>query len=225
MNNEEKQIKLGDFSKLATSYSNNRPNYSKFVLNKILKLLSNDFSEFDVADVGAGTGIWTRMLNENKFRSITAIEPNNEMRHVGQLETKFLDINWINGSAENTTLKKNSINWVTMASSFHWTDPKKSTEEFNKILKSKGYLTILWNPRVFEKGSLLEQIENYLYSLKPDLKRVSSGKHFIYEDFKNYFEKYFESPIYYEGNHKINMTKERYINIWMSVNDIRFQLG
>ena len=35
----------------------------------------------------------------------------------------------------------------------------------------------------------------------------------------------FEDVIYLEGQHQINMPRERYIQVWRSVNDIQSQLG
>lgn len=35
-------------------------------------------------------------------------------------------------------MSNNQADWVIMASSFHWTDPKKSLPEFNRILTGGG---------------------------------------------------------------------------------------
>lgn len=37
-------------------------------------------------------------------------------------------------------MSNNQADWVIMASSFHWTDPKKSLPEFNRILTGGGIL-------------------------------------------------------------------------------------
>ena len=117
-----KKTKAGDFTGLAKSYSNSRPNYSDSVLCSILGLINKPNTEISFADVGAGTGIWTRMVDEKLTRKIYAIEPNDDMRESGITDSKHNNIEWKKGSAEETGLDTNSLDWISMASSFHWAD-------------------------------------------------------------------------------------------------------
>ena len=96
--------------------------------------------------------------------------------------------------------------------------------EFSRILRPV-VTTALWNPRVIESSQLL--LEEFLSTLKPNIKRVSSGKSGITETLIEKFNqsKYFDDVIYIEGSHSINMSKERYIGVWKSVNDLQSQLG
>lgn len=89
--------------------------------------------------MGAGTGKLTKMLGEMFECQIDAIEPNDNMREEGRKFTQNLsNISWHQGSGEETRMKDNQADWVIMASSFHWTDPKKSLPEFNRILTGGG---------------------------------------------------------------------------------------
>ncbi len=54
----------GNFSGLSSDYSKNRPDYSKSVLDAVLGLHSSERNDLRAADIGAGTGIWTRMLHD-----------------------------------------------------------------------------------------------------------------------------------------------------------------
>ena len=56
-------MKAGDFSGLAGDYSSNRPDYSKSVLEALLGMMKIPVNAIDFAGVGAGTGIWTRMVD------------------------------------------------------------------------------------------------------------------------------------------------------------------
>ena len=56
-------LKLGDFGNLAQNYSRYRPDYSPLALDKLLNLLNKPKADIDFVDVGAGTGIWTRMVH------------------------------------------------------------------------------------------------------------------------------------------------------------------
>ena len=150
-------MKQGDFSELAKAYVH-RPAYSSLILNALLKYVSLP-SGGGIADVGAGTGKLTKELAFTQS-PIFAVEPNDAMRQEGIAYTQdFSNISWFKGSGENTGLSSDSVHWVTMASSFHWTDSQKSLPEFHRILKEKGFLTLIWNPRNVQASSLHTEIE------------------------------------------------------------------
>lgn len=220
-------MRQGDFTELALQYSKNRPDYSQTVLNSLIGILSKPLKSIDFVDVGAGTGIWSRMVSIMGVNSSIAIEPNKEMRKIGIRDCKKIPIKWLEGSAESTGLKTNSVDWLTMASSFHWTDFDKSTKEFHRLLRHGGIFTALWNPRLIEVNPMLIAIEEHLNELRPNLKRVSSGMSGITEKLtqKLWDSKLFEDVVYSEGRHVIKMSKERYIGAWKSVNDLQSQLG
>ena len=132
--------------------------------------------EIDAADVGAGTGIWTMMLAACGLRSITAVEPDDEMRRQGILASQGKNISWRKGTGEATGLANESFHLVTMASSFHWVDFDKGCAEFQRILRPGGRFVALWNPRLIEINPLLVEIEREITRLKPDIRRVSSGR-------------------------------------------------
>lgn len=77
-----------------------------------------------VADIGSGTGILSRQLLVRGLHVI-GVEPNNDMRNVAEqslnIHSRFISIN---ATAENTTLKENSVDLVTVAQAFHWFDKK-----------------------------------------------------------------------------------------------------
>lgn len=220
-------LKSGDFSGLATDYSQHRPDYCPSVLKALLGLFNKPVAEIDFADIGAGTGIWTRMVVDAGIKSATAVEPNNDMRNNGASDSLQTSITWLSGSAETTGLADNSIDWLSMASSFHWADFKASTKEFHRVLRPNGRFTALWNPRLIEVNPLLVEIEAYLDTLRPNIQRVSSGRSGITKILTDelWGSPYFEDVVYLEGQHIIEMTPERYLGAWRSVNDLRVQLG
>jgi ubiquinone/menaquinone biosynthesis C-methylase UbiE len=217
----------GDFTGLATDYSMHRPDYSMAVLRGLFGLLNKPLQEIDFVDVGAGTGIWTRMVSKLGVRSCIAIEPNLDMLNAGIQDSEKTDISWLSGSAENTGLPPSSCDWLTMASSFHWANFNEATKEFYRVLKPGGRFSALWNPRLIEVNPLLVEIEQYLDVLRPNIKRVSSGRSGITEVLseKLWESPYFDDIIYLEGRHTISMTPDRYIGAWRSVNDLQVQLG
>jgi hypothetical protein len=116
---------------------------------------------------------------------------------------------------------------LRMASSFHWANFDVATEEFHRVLRGGGRFTALWNPRLIEDNPLLVEIEAHLDTLRPDIKRVSSGRSGITETLTEqlWASPCFEDVVYVEGRHVIEMTPERYVGAWRSVNDLRVQLG
>jgi ubiquinone/menaquinone biosynthesis C-methylase UbiE len=222
-----KTLKAGDFTGLASDYSQHRPDYSHSVLEGLLGLLGKPVSEVDFADVGAGTGIWTRMVFNRGVKSVMAVEPNDDMRASGIADSASTAIRWLAGNAEQTGLPAASCDWLSMASSFHWADFDKASREFHRVLRPGGRFTALWNPRLIEVNPLLVEIESYLDTLRPNIKRVSSGRSGITEMLTEqlWASACFEDVVYLEGRHVIEMTPVRYIGAWRSVNDLRVQLG
>ena len=220
-------MKHGDFSTLADSYAKCRPDYAPSVVNTIVTLARDRCgSELRAADVGAGTGIFTRMLAQAGALCV-AVEPCDEMRTAGEQDSYALDIEWRAGSAEQTALESNSYDLVSMASSFHWTDFDVATAEFARALRNRGLFVALWNPRYLEANPMLVEIESYLHNLLPSLERVSSGNSSFTDTLETRLRSspHFKDVIYLEGKHTIGMSPERYIGVWESVNDIRVQAG
>jgi len=220
-------VKPGDFTGLAQDYSKSRPDYCPVVLQDILELTGKPINEIDFVDIGAGTGIWTRMVSNAGVKTSTAIEPNDDMRKNGIQDSTESDIKWLKGNAEHSGIEAGSCDLLTMASSFHWADFDKATHEFHRILRAGGKFCALWNPRLIEVNPLLLEIEQQLHKLKPNLNRVSSGRSGLTEVLTDKLNEspFFENIVYLEGTHVIEMSVERYLSAWRSVNDLQAQLG
>ena len=220
-------MKHGDFTGLAEQYSRYRPGYSESILTALLALVGKPTGQIDVVDVGAGTGIWTVMLASRGCRSVTAIEPNEDMRRAGIAFTAEKPVRWRPGSGEHTGLGPLSADLVTMASSFHWVDFDRGTKEFARVLRPGGRFVALWNPRLLEANPKLAETENYIHVLRPDIRRVSSGRSEITEKLMDKLSSHpdFEDVVYLEGRHVRSQTIEEYIGAWRSTNDVQSQLG
>lgn len=221
-------IKASDFTGLAEDYSAYRPAYSESVLDALLGLTGKPASDLDFVDVGAGTGIWTRMVARRGMASAIAVEPNDDMRRFGERDSTNLPIVWRPGSGEETGLPNSCCDLLTMASSFHWTDFDRATREFHRLLRPRGWFVALWNPRLIEVNPLLLEIEAELVRLKGgDIQRVSSGRSGITETLTErlFASPYFDDVVYLEGRHVTRQTPEHYLGVWRSVNDLQAQLG
>jgi ubiquinone/menaquinone biosynthesis C-methylase UbiE len=155
------------------------------------------------------------------------VEPNDDMRGQGIETSRGSDIVWHKGSAEATGLPDSSADLVSMASSFHWADFDKACDEFHRILRPGGVFVALWNPRLIEASPLLVEIEAQITRLKPDIRRVSSGRSGITERLTDMLsaKPQFAEVLYLEGRHSLHQTPGQYIGAWRSVNDLQVQLG
>ena len=220
-------LKHGDFTGLAADYSKYRPAYCGSVLSALLALVGKPAAAVEAADVGAGTGIWTRMLASRGLRRVVAVEPNDDMRRHGVEDSRGTGIEWLAGSGERTGLPDGSFDQLSMASSFHWVDFDRGLAEFHRVLRPGGRFVALWNPRFLDDSPELLDIEAHLNTLRPDIRRVSSGRSGVTEGLTDrlWRSPLFDDVIYLEGRHSVDMPVEHYLGVWRSVNDLQVQLG
>ncbi|MBW4542260.1 MAG: class I SAM-dependent methyltransferase [Myxacorys chilensis ATA2-1-KO14] len=133
---------LNRFSDRAADYVNHRPSYPPDAIAQILSGLGNP-SQLIVADIGAGTGISSRLFGERGCR-VWAIEPNVAMQASAE---PHLNVEYHSGTAEQTGLTDQSVNLVTCFQAFHWFNPEVALTEFHRILKPSGRLALAWNSR------------------------------------------------------------------------------
>jgi len=132
------------FNGIGAIYAKYRPSYPQ----TFIKYLYSDVGmnkDSIIADIGSGTGILTKQLLEvgNK---VIAVEPSDDMRLVAEVDLKnFEKFVSVNGTAENTTLDDNSVDFITVAQAFHWFDKTVFKKECDRILKQNGKVIIVYN--------------------------------------------------------------------------------
>ena len=134
--NEERFTGKADF------YDKYRPSYPDSLIDWLYERTNAD----TVADIGAGTGKFTRCLIKKPWR-VTAVEPNSDM--LEKLKT-IKEIAVVQASAENTGIERASIGLVTVAQAFHWFDEELFKKECMRILKRDGKLAIVFNERNYD---------------------------------------------------------------------------
>lgn len=159
------------FSDRVENYIRYRPGYPAEALD-MLKRECGLASSHVIADIASGTGIWTRMLLGNGNR-VYAVEPNVDIRQAGErLLSEFANFRSVNGSAEATTLRDASVDFVTSAQAAHWFDRKRTRNEFVRILKPSGWLVLLWNEREVDTTPFLSDYEQLLLTFGTDYEDV-----------------------------------------------------
>jgi SAM-dependent methyltransferase len=130
------------FTTRAGAYVASRPSYPPAAIDAIFYGLG-DPATFAVADLGAGTGISARLLAGRGSR-VFAVEPNAAMRAAAETGS---GVNWIDGTAEHTTLDDRSVDVVTAFQAWHWVDRSAAVPEARRILRPRGRLAVVYNER------------------------------------------------------------------------------
>jgi SAM-dependent methyltransferase len=132
------------FSTKVTDYRASRPDYPAALFDAL------PTAPAAVADVGAGTGLFTRGLLA-RGHEVFAVEPSAEMRAAAEAqfagEPRFHSVA---GSAEATTLPDAAVHLVTAAQAFHWFEVERARAECLRVLRPGGEVALVWNDRVLE---------------------------------------------------------------------------
>ena len=187
------------FTGKATVYSNARPGYAPAFTSYLsdIGIVKNSC----VADIGSGTGIFSKVLLEMGCR-VYGVEPNDDMRReskesLAQFETFYP----VDASEENTTLDENSIDFITVAQAFHWFDVAKFKLECNRILKNSGKVILIWNSRVMDSPLVIENEQIFKRFCK-DFKGFSGGIGYMDESIKTFFGNFevhrFQNDLYFD---------------------------
>lgn len=159
------------FSSRVDHYVRFRPSYP----NEIIGIWERDSGlsrDSVIADIASGTGIFTKLLLEHG-NPVFGVEPNEAMRHAGEEYLKaYPRFTSVNGTAEATTLRDSSVDFVAAAQAAHWFDPEKSRREFTRILKPGGWLVLLWNERKTDSTPFLRDYEQLLLQYGTDYNEV-----------------------------------------------------
>ena len=162
---------LARFSNRSENYVKYRPGYPA----RVIEILESgcELTETSlIADVGSGTGILSEMFLKNG-NPVFAIEPNAAMRLAAEgLLRKYEKFKSIDAKAEATTLETRSVDIVTAAQAFHWFDRPQAKREFTRILKSGGWVVLIWNERRLDSTDFLRGYEDLLLCYGTDYEKV-----------------------------------------------------
>jgi SAM-dependent methyltransferase len=131
---EESRLSFGS---VADVYDATRPSYPA----EAARWMLGD-APLRVADIGAGTGIFSRVLAD-LGHDVLAVEPDDEMRL--KLAETSPGITALAGSAEKIPLPDASVDAVTAAQAFHWFDRKVACPEIARVLRPGGVLAVISN--------------------------------------------------------------------------------
>jgi ubiquinone/menaquinone biosynthesis C-methylase UbiE len=158
------------FSDRVDDYVRYRPGYPRGVVDLLVERCGLGQGRA-VADVGSGTGIFSRLLLDAGAR-VYAVEPNAPMRAAAEKALgDSARFHSVPGSAEATTLPAASVELATAAQAFHWFDATKARAELARILKPGGFVALVWNQR--KDSPFNDDYERMLADFAPEYANVN----------------------------------------------------
>ncbi len=135
------------WSGLASIYDMHRPT-PPLEYVKILTQFAGGAKPQKVVDIGAGTGLSTRLWADYAEKVI-GIEPNADMRTTAQAHTVAENITYQEGISAQTGLPDGCADIVTISQALHWMQPNPTFQEAARILRPNGVFAAIdcdWPP-------------------------------------------------------------------------------
>lgn len=130
------------FGAAAGLYDSIRPSYPREAIEWTLAPLGP--GRWRLADIGAGTGIMTRLLLA-AGHEVVAVEPDPLMR--SRLEDATPGARALAGSAEALPLPDSGIDAAVAAQAYHWFDHRRAHAELARVIRPGGVVAAVWNNR------------------------------------------------------------------------------
>ena len=149
------------FGRAAEAYERVRPSYPADAVAWLVENLRIGPGRA-VLDLAAGTGKFTRLLVPSRA-TLFAAEPVDGMRRA--FVTAVPGVPMVAAIAEVLPVVPGSLDAITVAQAFHWFDADRAFDEFERALRPRGRVGLIWNARdrssawVNEVWSIMDRVE------------------------------------------------------------------
>lgn len=156
------------FDALADAYAATRPGYPEQILLDIERILGRPLAGADVVDVGAGTGIATRLLLRRGAR-VLPVEPGPDM--LARLLAATPGLPAVRGDGEALPLRADAVDLVCYAQAWHWVDVPVAAAEAARVLRGGGVLAVWWNDVDASDARWWQRQQDRLERMSPGYRR------------------------------------------------------
>lgn len=155
------------FSAVASGYDRYRPGYPSAIIDWISDVTGAGPGA-RAADLGCGTGIWSRALAARGFL-VTGVDPNPDM--LAQARLAGGGPTYQRGEAAATGLPDGAFELCTAAQAFHWFALEPTLAELARVLVPGGWTCAVWNLRT--AGAFTDEYDRLLVDAARDYARFS----------------------------------------------------
>ena len=191
---------LHRFSNRVADYIRYRPGYPPELVTW-LRAEAGISPSWLVADIGSGTGLLSREFLRLGC-TVYGVEPNDEMRAAAEREfahaPKFRSVA---GTAEATTLSDRLVDLVSAGQAFHWFDPPATRREWRRIVKTDGYVLVVFNSRLHDATPFMRAYDDYLIEHAIDYARVDHQRG-LADKLNTVFDTYVEARFPFTLRHR-----------------------
>ena len=159
----------------AEAYDDARPPYPNWMFETLISQKAL-FPDANTLEIGAGNGLATRRLIELGISSLTVLEPDKRFAPLlhSILEPSSCNYQILHAPFEEAPLSVSTFDLVISATAFHWLDAKTRVQKLAHLVKSGGYVALLWN--VFQDLNRADPFHETSKSLLESLPSSPSGK-------------------------------------------------
>ncbi|GAB1608698.1 uncharacterized methyltransferase C25B8.09-like [Argonauta hians] len=173
----------------ADHYDNSRPYYTDQTIQEIIDRAqleqlgeASDDISYDVLELGAGTGLFTRKLYPKLKKPVKYLATDPSAGFLTVLQKQCPDVVTAVSSASSLNLPDNSVRVVVAAQCFHWFANESSLKEIHRVLTPGGMLILVWNRPNMTEPWIEAHVNLLIQFYPPKVPREAS------EEWKHAFE-------------------------------------
>ncbi len=171
---DSEQIKIWDsqdlsrkkqwYSPVADAYNKVRPRYPENLIHRVLELTQLP-AKANILELGCGPGNATVAFAKLGL-SMLCLEPSKEACQFAQINcVQYPNVEIINTTFEEYSLKNNNFDAVLAATSIHWISPEIRYQKAADALQENGVLILLWNCEL-QPQDLVDQALREVYQVR-----------------------------------------------------------
>jgi malonyl-CoA O-methyltransferase len=165
----EKTVIADSFSRAAESYDSAawyQRRVGEQLLSKVKEYVAPSASKVQCLDVGAGTGLFTRLLASLPWvdQTMGLDMAEGMVLHARKQASTTKDMTWLVGDAESLPLKDGSIDLIFSNMAIQWVrHPQRLFKEWARVLKPQGYaaFTTLLPATLHELTTCWQKVDDY----------------------------------------------------------------